>query len=92
MDIYFKSNTLKYMLFNKFFEIINDFSEVDSDNFNNAEITCIEDLDLGYSILYKLDDIRLEEDSYASEIEEVLDAYDITSYKIEDGFLTFSIN
>lgn len=80
------------MLFNKFFDIINDFSDLDSENFMNSNISCEDDTDLGVCVVYKLDEMKLEDEEYLEEFEEIMDVNDITSYKIEDGFLTFSVN
>ena len=79
------------MNFNLFFDFITELSDVDSDNYNNATIETVDDMDLGACISYALDATKVNDEDYIQSIEELMDSYDFKDYKIEDDLLIMNI-
>lgn len=80
------------MKFNEFFDLANDLSDVDSENFNNAEIKMDNDMDFGSCLSYSLDPTYINDEEYIRNIEALMESYSISDFKIEDDTLIFVLS
>lgn len=80
------------MNFNIFFDLMTDLSDSDSENYNDASITTINDMDLGSCLSYTLDKTKASDEEYLSNIEELMDLNDVKDYKIEDNNLIIKVS